>query len=93
MDRINEHLDQAHYHLIAAAMLLEQQFHRDYCRDVPNGRILGLFDLHAKGQEAKRLAAATRALTPETPVGLAEPIGWAVPAECPGPSSHLDHAA
>ena len=93
MDRINEHLDQAHYHLVAAAMLVEQQFHRAYCRDVPNGRILGLLDLHAKGQEVKRLAAATRAIAPSAAVGLAEPNHRPVSAECPGPSGHLDQAA
>ena len=93
MERINEHIDESHFHLVAAAMLLEQEFSRSYCRDVTNGRIVGLLDLHAKLQEVKRLAAAVRLVTPQAPVGADEPADGPVLAGGPGASSHLDQAA
>ena len=71
MERINEHIDDAHFSLVAAAMLLEQEFSRSYCRDVSNGRIVALLDLHAQLQEVKRLSAAVRLLTSEEPVAAA----------------------
>ncbi len=93
MERINEHLADAHFSLVAAAMLLEQDFARSYCRDVTNGRIVGLLDLHAKLQEVKRLAAAVRIITPQAPVGADAPADGPVLAGGPGASSHLDQAA
>jgi hypothetical protein len=93
MEKINDHIDDAHYHLVAAAMLLEQRFSRSYCKDVPNGRIMGLLDLHGKLQEVKRLAAAVGFLTPQASVGADASTNWALSAGGPGASSHLDQAA
>lgn len=58
MDRANDHLIDAHQHLLAAAIILEHQLARDYCRDVPRGRVLNLLDLYARIQEVKRLEAS-----------------------------------
>ena len=80
MERINEHIDDAHFSLVAAAMLLEQEFSRSYCRDVSNGRIVALLDLHAQLQEVKRLAAAVGILTPAEPVAAAARLNRPVPA-------------
>jgi hypothetical protein len=93
MERINEHIDEAHYHLVAAAMLLEQEFSRSYCRDVTNGRIVGLLDLHAQLQEVKRLAAAVGVLTPTAPVGADAQANGPVLAGGSRPSAYLDQAA
>jgi hypothetical protein len=93
MERINEHIDEAHYHLVAAAMLLEQEFSRSYCRDVTNGRIVGLLDLHAQLQEVKRLAAAVGVLTSAASVGADAQANRSISAERSRPASHLDYAA
>lgn len=58
MDRANDHLIDAHQHLLAAAIILEHQLARNYCRDVPRGRVLNLLDLYARIQEVKRLEAS-----------------------------------
>lgn len=78
MERINEHIDDAHFSLVAAAMLLEQEFSRSYCRDVSNGRIVALLDLHAQLQEVKRLSAAVRLLTSAEAMATATRQEWAV---------------
>jgi len=93
MERINDHIDTAHFHLVAAAMLLEQEFSRSYCRDVTNGRIVGLLDLHAQLQEVKRLGAAVAVLTPAAPVGADAQADRALSAERSGEADYLDRAA
>ena len=79
MERINEHIGDAHFSLVAAAMLLEQEFSRSYCRDVSNGRIVALLDLHAQLQEVKRLSAAVGLLASAEPVAAAARKDWPVP--------------
>jgi len=93
MERINDHIDTAHFHLVAAAMLLEQEFSRSYCRDVTNGRIVGLLDLHAQLQEVKRLAAAVGVVTSAAPVGADAQADRALSAERSGEADYLDQAA
>lgn len=67
MERVNDHLHDAHLHLAAATKLLEQEFARSYCMDVRNGRIMGLLDLHARLQEINRLAGAVQGLVKSEP--------------------------
>lgn len=93
MATINEHITDAHYHLVAAAMLLERDFITHYPRDVQAGRILGLLDLHDRLQEVKRLAAAVQRIAPPPPMAAEASAEWPVSASGAGPADPVDAAA